>query len=223
MNGEYHGNINDFLTLSRADKLGLTPTTRFVAGSDKGKMLLFTGGDNTGAPIAYGLKTKTPQGKGTAYVGKITLNEARLPVTKQMKDDLMKSYNEFVESSKRLKSGTSTNVVEDLKTMLQNYSALENSALATDVMRGSSVGKYETSFQKATIRDLSDFAKSKIDYARKASDKISFGDAETSHLYTSKPIATENGPVTNRFTRYFIKKDTDILDLAQMNNYGLQK
>lgn len=223
LNGEYHGNINDFLTLSRADKLGLTPTTRFVAGSDKGKMLLFTGGDNTGAPISYGLKTKTPQGKGTTYVGKLTLNEARLPVTKQMKDDLMKSYNEFVESSKRLKSGTSTNVVEDLKIMLQNYSALENSSLATDVMRGSSVGKYETSFQKATIHDLSDFAKSKIDYAHKASDKISFRDAETSHLYTSKPIDTENGPVTNQFTRYFIKKDTDILDLAQMNNYGLQK
>lgn len=223
LNGSYYGNIKDFSTMIAAERRGLIPTTRWVAGTDSGKQVLFTGGDPQGFAISYALKTKNPiQVKKGSYSGKLSLAEAKIPVSKEMQSNLIKSYTDFMESAKRIKNGTSTNMAEDLEIMLKNYPTLQNSTLMADVMRGTNAGQYITSFQKKSVQDLSKYAESKINYPKEV-DKISFTDPRTEMLYKSKPIETEGGRVTNQMVRYFVKDDSNILDLAQMKNYGLFK
>jgi hypothetical protein len=222
VDGVYHGNIKDFLILNYGKQKGYVPTTRYVAGSDEGKQMLFASGDRSNAEIAYVLKTLKHASDKGSYVGKITPKEGTLPVSKELKRDLTKRYIDFMESLGRIKNGTSENVEKDFLTMLQNYPALQNPTLGAKIMRGSESGSYTTSYQKKSFKDVVDYAKQKIDYSSKRK-RINFMDEETSELYKSQLIDTESGPVTNQVERYFVKDNGDIIDLAQMDDFGLMK
>lgn len=222
INGEFQGNIGDYTSLVRANKKGMVPVTRWVAGSDDGKAILFADADG-GVSISYGLKTKSPTGiKEGSYVGKISTKEGKLPVTDKMKKDVTNSYLDFIDAKSRIQSGTSTNVVEDFNTMLKNYTVLENPTLAADVMRGTQHGRHFTSYQKKSLKSLSDHMQSKIDYA-KGSNQFKMTDKITSSLYESSPINVDGTPVTNRLVRYYTKDGDHIVDLGQMDDYGLLK
>lgn len=222
INGEFQGHVGDYVSLVRANKKGLIPVTRWVAGSDDGKAMLFADADG-GVSISYGLKTKNPTGvKSGSYVGKISTKEGKLPVSRKMKDDVTTSYLDFMEAMDRIKSGTSTDVISDFNKMLQNYTVLENPTLAADVMRGTRYGQHVTSYQKESLKSLSDHMQDKINYA-KTSDKLQMTNPITSSLYESKPIVVDGTPVTNKLVRYYVNNDDNIVNLGQMNDYGLLK
>lgn len=222
INGEFQGHVGDYVSLVRANKKGLIPVTRWVAGSDDGKAMLFADADG-GVSISYGLKTKNPTGvKSGSYAGKISTKEGKLPVSRKMKDDVTSSYLDFMQAMHRIKSGTSTDVISDFNKMLQNYTVLENPTLAADTMRGTKYGWYTTPYQKASLKSLSDHMQSKINYA-KTSDKFQMTNPITSSLYESNPIVVNGTPVTNKLVRYYVNDDDNIVNLGQMNDYGLLK
>lgn len=184
--------------------------------------MLFADADG-GVSISYGLKTKNPTGvKSGSYVGKISTNEGKLPVTAKMKEDVTKSYLDFMDAMEKIKSGTSVNIVDDFNTMLKNYTILENPTLAADVMRGTKHGKYVTPFQKQSLHGLSNHMQSKIDYT-KGTGQFKMTDSVTSSLYKSDPIIVNETPVTNQLIRYYVKDGDNIVDLGQMDDYGLLK
>lgn len=222
LNNRYYGNIKDFSTLTNADTQGFIPTTRWVAGTDEGKTMLFTGSDNSNAAVSYATKTLKPTRLKKAYSGKITLKEGKLPVSKEIKADLTERYLSFLESKQAIENGTTTNAAKDFINMLKNYSALQYPTLNADLMRGTEAGSYTTLYQKASQKDLVDWAADRIKYS-KGSNRISLYDKENANLYKSNPIKTDDGVVYNQMARYFIKNDDNILDIADMPGFGLRK
>ena len=230
----YHGNIIDFINEADADKRGLTSFFRYETETNAPKNTLFGVGDRSGSAYIYGLTANTPkQIIPNSYSGKIG-TKINLVANASTKQAAAKRISAFIDAFNTIINGKGT--AEDLKVMLHNFSSVENPTLISELFRGKDhvdIGKLplnnvlpleRRSWITKNINDLSDLAKSKINYSLEVPEKISLTNPRNKETFRSTPYTGNNlfnGTITEVQRGYV--KERDLIDLPEMFNFTLDK
>ena len=230
----YHGNIIDFINEADADKRGLTSFFRYETETNAPKNTLFGVGDRSGSAYIYGLTANAPkQIIPNSYSGKVG-TKINLVANASAKQAAAKRIGAFIDAFNTIINGNGT--AEDLKVMLHNFSSVENPTLMSELFRGKDhvdIGKLplnnvlpleRRSWITKNINDLSDLAKSKINYSLEVPEKISLTNPRNIETFRSTPYTGNNlfnGTITEVQRGYV--KEKDLVDLPEMFNFTLDK